>query len=412
MKLITILLGLVATVCSAQTLDSQKLTVIDRTHSGKGIYTEVLLPELLDPRFAETADFRIVDQKGEIALEWAKLSNDDRLRAANLIYHLTRAKNYFLNVLHSEEVKRLEQIVIRINIVNDWNRLAHWSHENSNPQYNTSHSIPAGVGKDLSGNPVTWKREIWFRPGKELSVKGILNHTAEDPLNPTIRQARDAVYPSQITAEVQNGFRYMFGKGFTADQFLSASTHQLSIVAAIEGVFLLMKQVNRALLPNSYYLDTAMVPEVIYHEFSHIALSDYLVPNASSPVGEGLADYFAADIAGTPKLATRLKQYARGFERNGKKKVPYSIDLENSNQSTSGFVLSFLLGLQDSKNGLGSEMTRKLVWNSRTRLTTYGSDIRSKLAHELRIACMTECEDAARDDLILLQYFDQRFSNR
>ena len=408
-QLIAIFLLFVAASVSAKAQSTlEKFQVVDRNRKGKVIFSEVEFPQLLNQRFAESADFKIVSQKDSQPVEWSKLSEEDRLRAATLMHHLSIAKTFFLEVMKSEEVRKLEQVVIRMNFINDWNRLGYWSHENANPQFNTSHTIPAGKAIKTG---VTWNREIWFRPAKPISVKEMLAKQ-EDPLNPTVKLARESVYPSQISAGVQNGFRFMFGNGNNAQQFLTSSTHQLGVVAAIEGAFLLMKQINRALLPNHYYIDTALVPEVIYHEFAHVALSDYLVPNIGTPVNEGMADYFAAWIAGGPQLAMKIKQYAQGFERNGKKKIQYGTELENRTQSTAGFVLGFLWGLHDTKKGLGPEMTRTLVWSTRSHLNTFKSEIRSDLAQALRVECQKVCANPARDDLILLQYFDRKFTNQ
>jgi hypothetical protein len=397
----------------------EKFKVIPRVHNGAATI-EVEFPNLKDPRFAETPDFKIVNQMEDSPLEWSKLSDEDRLRAANLIYHLTYAKQYFLNVMHSEEVAKLEQITIRINFINDYNRRTHWSDENNNPQYNTSNSIPAGSGfrvkfddkgEMIEKTPISWNREIFFRPAKPLSVKDILNKLPQDPLNPTIKTARDVIYPTQISTAIQNGFRYLSNTNGST-QIVSSTTHQVGTLAVIEGAFILMKQVNRWLLPNTYYLDAAMVPEVIYHEFSHIALSDYMTPNLGTPVIEGYADYFAAQIAGTPKLAKKLKAYSRGFERDGSKSKNYSLDLENNDQSTSGYVLSLLWGLHDQKKGLGADKTLELVWDARKNLKTYDAEIRNQLSHELRLSCQHLCAHPGNDDMTIIQYFDLRFTNR
>lgn len=57
------------------------------------------------------------------------------------------------------------------------------------------------------------------------------------------------------------------------------------------------KKLDRLFMEKYYYLDTALIPEVIYHEYSHYVLQDYLVLSHSTGVVEGLADYFAGEIA-------------------------------------------------------------------------------------------------------------------
>ena len=84
----------------------------------------------------------------------------------------------------------------------------------------------------------------------------------------------------------------------------------LGSTALIEASFIAMKHIYGLLQGKSYLLDTSFIPEIVYHEFAHIALSDKLTLSHSSPVNEGMADFFAASIANSSTLADKVKDYA------------------------------------------------------------------------------------------------------
>ena len=52
---------------------------------------------------------------------------------------------------------------------------------------------------------------------------------------------------------------------------------------------------ERLMMRKWYLLDSALIPEIIYHEYAHIALSDHLGLNHSTAVIEGMADFCRAN---------------------------------------------------------------------------------------------------------------------
>jgi len=410
MKLFLIFTAFLSLTSIAQA--SKRFTVVTRNPHGKAVFSQVELPGLIDPAYAETPDFKIVIGKNSTPLEWAKASDDDRLRAANLLYHLTSAKRFYLDVLHSEEVARLEQVIVRIDFSNSFDKIGHWANDAKDPQFNNAHSIPKSDPDDqvgIDGTP-QWSREIWFRPAKSIPMKELLAELPKNPMAGTERSIRQALYPSLAQQGVASVLPSLFSSDAIATPALSSITRQGGTILAIEGAFQVMRLVNRALLPRAYYLDTAMVPEIIDHEFSHIALSDYLNPTHPTPVVEGMADFFAASIANSPELAKKIKAYSKGQGKDGKKIKTFSIEYDTNAKATADFVLSMLWGIRER---LGADVATQLVWESRHDLNTFDSTLRRgnhSLVEALLNACAPQhhiCQNPEYDRLRLLQYFNQ-----
>lgn len=390
------LLAVTGARASATKYEVIERQVNERRERTKGWdWVEVELPGLLDERFAETRDFKIVDQKKNDPLEWEKLPLLEKRRAANLIHHLTKAKQYFLKRYQSEEVARLEQITIRTNFANKFSKYSLYMSElGDNGQvdekrqiFNNANSIPASVPADLEDTDYTpWQRQIWFRPAKEIPMKQLLAGLNEDPMTPTIRSVRKVLYPMQLDQTISNTIFTLFTPHSTADMYVKDLTRQAGTILMVEGAFQLMKIVNRLLLPDHYSLDTSMVPEIIYHEFAHIALSDSLTPTHSTPVVEGMADYFAAAILGSPELAVKIKKFSTGTGKNGRKAKEFKAEYEMNSKATGDFVLSMLWGLRD-REVLGEEVADDVIWESRKHLSTFDSDITHGLVSALKKAC-------------------------
>jgi hypothetical protein len=173
----------------------------------------------------------------------------------------------------------------------------------------------------------------------------------------------------------------------------------------MEGAFQVVKIVDRLIIPQKFYLDSVMVPEIIYHEFSHIAMSDWMAPDVSTPVNEGMADFFAANVAGSPKLAKKIKDFSTSIGKNGKKRQFFNMEYETLAKAQSDFVLSLLWGLRDV---VGEQESVKLVFGARKFLTTKDSDIRTGLVGAIFQSCNTACKAPFKDRMILHQYFMDR----
>lgn len=359
----------------------------------------VELPDLLDPERAETPHFRIVMGKGEPdpvtlerkdeAVRWAELQETDRLRAATLIYHLTVARNHFLDRYDSQEARDLGQIIVRMNLANSFDKIGLFANDAKDPQYNTAHTIPPlnpihWEGIPVHKRPEPWKTEIWFRPAQKISMKEMMKNLTEDPLAPTLREARRTLYPMQINQATATLLHGLISAGPAVEQMTQGLMRQGGTLLLTEGAFQVMKLVNRALLPDEYYLDTGMVPEIIYHEYTHAVMSPYMIPTHATPVVEGMADYFAAEIAGTPQLAKKIKDFSTAIGKDGSKRQAFRTEYETLKKATADFVLSELWGL---RRVFGERDASDLIWKTRLGLRSFDADIRARLYGGLRQSC-------------------------
>ena len=278
--------------------------IITRNKKFRAKEVEVNLTGLLDKNYFESKDFKIVLGKKNDPISTKEKNRNIRLKAATVFYHLHKAKNYFIDKLNSTFVKNQKQITVRIEISNVFNELGHFSNDNLDPQFNNAVSVPSGEGYGPA-NIRPWSKEIWFRPMKKVKLKELTNKPGLGSFKKIFQNFRRKTHTMNLGRFLTETFnRKVYENLDTAgsiQQFIrtagSSILLELMIVNAnwIEWLF----------LRKTYWLDTALVPEIIYHEFAHQALSDSLELHHSTAVNEGMADYFAAKIANSPLLAKK-----------------------------------------------------------------------------------------------------------
>jgi hypothetical protein len=151
-------------------------------------------------------------------------------------------------------------------------------------------------------------------------------------------------------------------------------------------------------------LETALVPEIIYHEYAHAALSDHLVLSHSSAIIEGMADFFAGQIAKSPKLAKHIKKYNTFNGKNAKKKQDYMIQFEMGEYANTDFVFGLLWEL---KSIIGQEKGEAFMYELRKSLTT-NSSIRGELVEGIITTCEKVCTSPFIDKLNILKALNLR----
>ena len=412
--LIPFLISALPSEVHAQVVLSDEPVVL-RDGRGRAYVGTASIP-LLNPDQYETSAFKVVLKKESTPIKKSDLvalpngswpdrdPETARLLAGNVLYHAEIARNFFANELNSDEVKHMEQVIIRLDITNEYNARGHFANDQYDPQFNNAVSVNGKTAHPL-GNTLPWQREIWFRPKKEIPIADLLAHLPVDPDRQIIHQERKALYPSQLESGLSEVIYELSQSPFTAGNLCSAVARQGETFLIMESVFQTLRAITKISRPKQFYLDSALVPEIIDHEYSHIALSDYLMPDVSTPVIEGMADYFAAAIGNDPKLADKIKAYSTADSKNGKKKKPFKMEYEATGEAQSDFVLSLLWGL---RHEFSPAFANRLVFEARRYLTTEGSDIRTGLLGALLKACDTVGEPGFAGRARLHQYFQSR----
>lgn len=332
--------------------------------------------ELLDPN-----SFRVHMgmEEAPIDLSNPEISEDLRLRVGTVLYHLKAARNYFVKTLGSEYVSSLPPVNVRLEMSKPFNEFFQFLKDSKQNQYNNAVTIPSSnINARSDINP--WNIEIWFRPAKEQEIDNIVFASAKhvDSVDFTEimtsqvadQGVRDAVI-RQATYDSLSGMDYM---GY--------ATNLLYMVGAFElGPKILMLASKP--FKTTTFLDTAMIPEVVYHEFSHVALSDHISLRRSSPLNEGLANYFAAVINGNEKIASKTGKHAKNVSAyDGNQKMKYDSRFETENAAHANFTFAFLWGLrkrlaQEMKEG--DLLADKLVFESRKHIKFAEKSIKDDL---------------------------------
>ena len=285
--------------------------------------------------------FKVVYKKEDKAISFDSEPELIR-RAANVYYHLTVARNFWVNQIGSTFVKDLDQITVRVQITNGFSRLGHFTNDDLLENYNNAWTIPEGRTPRWAEEQDVWGKEIWFSPMKKIESRTLVTATGQNPLTGALRSLQTPIVnytQNSLTFEVLDHLAY---PEYQSTTLLQTVVNHIGVMAIMFGTVKLSTYMDKLFMEKYYYLDTAMIPEVIYHEFGHVALSDKLKPVHSIAVIEGMADYFATRIAGTVKMYRGIKEFSNNAYKNAKSKSFYHPALEHENNADSDFTLSLL----------------------------------------------------------------------
>lgn len=359
------------------------------------------LNDLFDNQKIEGLYFKVVNSKSNEAITF----NDDPeivLRAATAYYHLSKARDFFVYSIGSKFVKEMGQITVRVNLLNQYNDLGHFANDNLEPQYNNALTVPSGEG--FAGRGIKpWGTEIWFRPMKRVHINEL---NVKDPgmgswgaLLSQFRQQTRMTSLQRFMSEAVQGWTTP-APGLTTDSVIRTGGTALML----ELLFGNADKINRVFSRKWFWLDTALVPEIIYHEYAHVALSDSLVLSHSTAVIEGMADFFAGRIANSSKLALDIKKYNSFNGKKATRKQQYQVEFETTDYANSDFVFGMLW---DLKTIVGEENVNQFVYGLRTKLETSDS-IRKQFIEGILQTCEETCEHPFTNKLQILKKYNSR----
>jgi len=373
--------------------------VVDRNDKFKAKIVEKELTDLISNDSYDGKFFKVVYKKESKAIKFSEHTEEVQLKAATTYYHLNKARNYFVNVLDSKHVKSMPKLIVRIDITNKFSELGHFMHDNLDGQYNNALSIPPGVGYPSRGIEA-WNNEIWFRPSKRIHVSEFGSDNSEDiRMKYVLRRFRNQTH--------MISFQKFLSRIILGDVFLNNETPFSAVMrlagtsVIVEGIYQSTSIAAELFKQRWYRLDSALVPEIIYHEYAHVALSDHLAITHSSPVNEGMADYFAGKIANSKELATKIKEYNLFSGKKVKKKQMYRFDFERHDYANADFVFGLLY---EAENVVGKNIGPKMLYNVRTKIET-DSSIRGQLLEGILGSCKELCSNPGLKHIQLLKLF-------
>lgn len=388
----TFLLLIILTI--TQSALARKFVVVERSENNKQIYQSVELQDLESSDSFDGKYFKIVKGKSNEAVSFHE-EESLILKAATAYHHLTVARTYFTDEMNSSYVRGLDKITVRLDLSNQFSELGHFAHENNNPQYNNALTIPAGSGL-ASKNVEPWGKEIWFRPSKKVHLSTIDVKNTNHEFDGLAKRFRDQIHMQTFTR-----FLSQLVLAATQDNFVLTTNDALRTVGVtlfLELAYRSQDTVNRMFTRKWYWLDSALVPEIIYHEYAHIALSDHLELTHSTPVIEGMADYFAGKIAKSPTLAKKIKKYNTFNGKDAERKNQYRMEFETGQWANADFVFGLLwqVGVV-----VGDEQ-EQFIYALRREVTT-DSTIRGQLVDGILKTCKNLCDDPFNKRIQLLK---------
>lgn len=394
--------ALLSNLCFAQTFEKEVLALV-RTEKNKPVEEKVKIVDLVSKESFDGLYFKIVRGKSDDAVKFSE-SQELTFRAATAYFHLTKARNYFINKLKSDYVKNIPKMVIRIDHINQFSELGHFANDNLDPQYNNALTVPAGQGYERRGIK-PWEMEIWFRPSKKLHISEIqVNDLALQEYKGLLKQFRNMMHMQTFQRFLASTITVLTGQSTGNPFAIENVIRTVGSSVMMEASYQLYEPITKIFSRKWYWLDTALVPEIIYHEYSHAALSDHLVLSHSTAIIEGMADFFAGQIADSPELAKHIKEYNTYNGKSAKKKQDYRIEFEMTDYANTDFVFGILW---EMKKVVGEDRGEAFMFDLRKRLTT-NSTIRGQLVEGLLQTCREKCASPFTDRLKILKALDAR----
>jgi hypothetical protein len=364
--------------------------------------------------------FKIVKGTTDEAIDF---NNEDPMllkKAANVYFHLTEARNYWINEIKSDYVQSLPQITVRLDITNAYSSVRHYKNDELEKNHNNAWSVPDGHEPVFIKNPKKWGKEIWFSPMKQIQTRNLVQSEGSNPVHESLVLIKDPIIEYNQNSLIYTGMALTIAPAINQSLLLQTAVTNLGVLAILYGSIEVTKYMDKMFMEKYYYIETAMIPEIVYHEYAHIAMSDHLIPVHSVPVIEGMADYFATRIAKRDKMYEKMNDFSTNRFKDVNNKSLYSPYLEGAWNATSDFSLSLLMrGKLDFDNANNERIKKgqpiivdydQLVFRSHFELDET-SNIENGLTKALVDTCKEMCS-SVRAGVNTLQYvFEKKGMN-
>lgn len=351
---LTIYFSLCLSLGSAQAYDKVATVWLRKHGHGKVEKKFATLTDLTSTEAVDGEFFKVVHGVSEEAIRFDDATYGEK--ATHAYYHATLARNFYIKTFPADYVKKLPQIVIRLEMTNTFDDASHWIKTELNQEYNNALSIPAATdARHPKVKP--WGPEIWFRPGKTIEMDNGVYLTADALQDKSIKQS----FYMSIAQSTATQIAQSLGNNYWNVAQVDFSTHLATMAISLGVVEVLPRIValTAKQFKRKVYIDTVMFPEIIYHEFSHIAFSDHLPLDNFNPVIEGFANYFAGLMTDYHKIMYRGGKFSHGLMgKNSKKKLTYDYSLELPAMAQSSFTFKLL---NELKEKLGATVFNQLL---------------------------------------------------
>jgi hypothetical protein len=344
------------------------LEIIDRNAEGDWVLKEITRDQLsIDAEKNTPLNFAFYRGISNQELLLDQLKEDDLRRQYSLLYSLERARRYF-NELSPEYLKTIGRIPVRVQMNREFDPARLFG--DHDVIFNDATVVRASGRSRLASKGIPpWPMQIWFREQKVIKFKWEQAFVTQDSIQHATTQFADSLLSAGVVD-------YAVERELTSVS-RAKMNHQLALwLFAKIGTPLVLQAFfqNREI---DFSLDTQMIPEIVAHEFAHLAMSDYVsLFTKNMPVAEGLAHYFAARITGQKVLASNLGEYGHN---NRPIKVNRFLRYRTADEYKEGafalFVFGFLMQLKEKleKAGINEREIDRVVFEAR-RYINFSSD--------------------------------------
>jgi len=408
---------------AAEKYCEKSFDVLIRDEKGDGYsFQNKKLEKLFCKDSFEGENFKIVYGTEEQAIKLNNENADLVKKAANVYYHLTVARQFWIDSVKSDYVAKLPQITVRLDITNAFSNVRHFKNAELEKNYNNAWSIPEGkMARPTNGEQKTWFKEIWFSPSKKLLTSELAPPSeGNNPIHESLLLIKDPLVEMNKSAIIYGTLGMLAASTINQSALTDLAIKNLGSLAVIYGLVEVTKYMDHWFMNKYYYIDTAMIPEIVYHEYAHIAMSDTLKTVHSVPVIEGMADYFAARVAMRRQMYEKVEDYSTNKSKDTNSKMMYHPYLEGAWNATSDFTLSLLwLGKTDfekqnslrAKKGQGPLANYDdLVFQAHYHLNE-NSEIATDMTRALIDACREKCSSLRPGINTLNQVFEKKGMN-
>lgn len=394
------ILSFSALAFSATEYCPKEFEVVEREKGDGWSLQKKTLPKLLCTNRFEGENFKIVYATEDEAIAFDNPNPSLIKKAANVYYHLMIARQFWIEEIKSEYVSTLDQITVRIDITNAFSNVRHFKNAEQEKNYNNAWSIPEGQSPRFAREKLKWGKEIWFSPMKKIEARKAIKSEGNNPVHNGLEMVKEPIYEYNKNALIYSGLGFIATPTIYSSTILESTIQRLATIAIIFGLTEATRYMDKWFIEKWYYIDSALVPDIIYHEFSHIAMSDTMKTIHSVPVIEGMADYFAACITKRKHVYDKLKKISTNQYKDLESEQRYHPFLEGEWNATSDFTLSLLwLGKLEFEKINEERKIKKMspiadfnqiVFEAHKKLSE-SSDIMNDLTGSLLDVCSEKC---------------------
>ena len=350
----------------------------------------------------EGEHFKIVHALNEEAISF--LDDPELVRkAANVYYHLNRARDFWVEDIKSDYVESMEQITIRLDISNEYSKTRQFKNIKQAENFNNAWTTPAGETPRFIKDKKTWGQEIWFNPVKKIKSRKGYKSKGKNPIHQNLKLVKKPVMDMNNNSILYSGLAMVAQNNYTDySSFLSFAIQRVGVNAVMYGLIEVTEHMDKWFIDKYLYVETAMIPDIIYHEYAHVALSDTMKTVHSVPVIEGMADYFATRIEERKKMFHKIKKYSTNHHKSLKNNKHYHPYFEQSWNANSDYVLSLLWLVREKLEKENEKRIAKgqeplvnvdeLIYQTHYNLSEY-SNIKDNLSRELYNTCTKLCKN-------------------